>query len=918
MKNIKLTEFIANSRINESSAEATFTSSGIVNVAETNILTTRNITIIPSSRINTTTITNTTTNTTTITQTSTPGTTTIGQPHDPLAQSFYVFEDTGVFLTSVDIWFETKDPDNMTVTLQIRPLVAGVPSNIVVPFSEVTLTPDQINLSVDGTVLTKFTFPSPVFLSGPKQQTVRQAPIASQTQAEYAIVLVSNSPNYRVFVTELGQNDILSGVKVSRQPTLGSLFKSQNGTVWSPAQLEDLKYRVNRANFVNEGLVRFYNPKLSLGNKKVSVTGPNQIQTISKRIMVGLGSTGYDSSIITPGVTIVQGSATATLIGIAGSITIGTGVTVTNAGVGYTPTSGTASYTNVDLTTETGYGQGAKATVGVSDGSINSVTITSGGMGYQIGDSLLIPNIGQNVGFGGRVVVSTIASNNAFILDEVQGTFNAGITTVSYVNSSGITTFVGTGVTISSIVPDQYYTGTHLKIYQQNHGMHSSENYVRISEMRPTNNEAKSTITSAVAAAEVNSVPLVSSAGFDTFEGVAVSASNPGYVIIGNEIISYTGISANSLTSLTRAVDGTQAISYRSGTYVYKYQFNGVSLRRINKVHNFAEVDTTIHPIDLDSYHIKIDMDSTDFEGTGIGSDRSNDLYFNSNIQTGDSGTVITNNIQYESITPNIANIIPAKTNLTAKIRTFTGTSIGGNEKSFVDRGFESIPLADTTYFTEPKLICSDVNEERFITESPGNRSLSMEFLMTSSDSRVSPVIDTIRTSVITTSNLINNPVGIQTASLYADDDSVRSLSTDKHNAIYISKPVRLKLPANSLKVLLTASRNDMNDVRVLYRIFRDDAPDSSQNYELFPGYSNYRVDGIGIKRVIDSSRNDGSSDSSVQETSDRSFKDYEYSVDDLPNFNAFSIKIVMASSNQATPPMISDLRAIATVKPKV
>ena len=103
-------------------------------------------------------------------------------------------------------------------------------------------------------------------------------------------------------MTELGQNDILSGVKVSRQPTLGSLFKSQNGTVWSPAQLEDLKYRINRANFVNEGLVRFFNPKLSLGNKKVTVTGSNQIQTLSKRIVVGLGSTGYDSSLITPGV----------------------------------------------------------------------------------------------------------------------------------------------------------------------------------------------------------------------------------------------------------------------------------------------------------------------------------------------------------------------------------------------------------------------------------------------------------------------------------------------------------------------------------------------------------------------------------------------------------------------------------------
>ena len=245
LENLKLTEFTPNSRINESGAESSFKSSGIINTTETKILTTRNITIIPSSKINTTTISNTKTNTTTITQTTAGNTQGISQPYDPLAQSFYVFEDTGIFLTSVDIWFETKDDNNIPVTLQIRPIIAGVPSNVVVPFSEVTLTPDEINLSVDGTVPTTFRFPSPVFLSGPQQQTVRQSPIASQTQAEYAIVLVSNSSNYRVFVTQLGQNNLLpgnsslngTGPKVSIQPTLGSMFKSLNGTVWTPSQL---------------------------------------------------------------------------------------------------------------------------------------------------------------------------------------------------------------------------------------------------------------------------------------------------------------------------------------------------------------------------------------------------------------------------------------------------------------------------------------------------------------------------------------------------------------------------------------------------------------------------------------------------------------------------------------------------------
>jgi hypothetical protein len=796
-------------------------------------------------------------------------------------------------------------------------MINGYPSNIVIPFSEVTLTPDEVNLSIDGSIPTRITFPSPVYLSGPRQQEIRQAPIGSQQTSEFAMILLSDSSNYKVFISVLGQNDIQTGIKLSAQPTLGSLFKSQNGSTWSAAQLEDLKYRIYRANFASEGVVRFFNPKLGLKNNKINVTSANNLLPLSKTIVVGLGSTGYNVNTVVPGVDISQGSATGILAGIAGSIRVGSGVTIANAGIGYTA----GTFTGVNLITETGYGQGATATVGVTvDGSgVNSVTIVTGGIGYQEGDSLLIPSIGKNVGYGGRVVVTSIASKNSFVISNVQGTFASGITTLSYINSSGITTFTGPGVTIASVTDDQYNDGLHMKIYNQNHGMHSTENYVTISEMRPLNTDTNSKLSGNLTSTESTTISVISGVGFTNFEGVAVSPTNPGYVIIGNEVIAYTAVSGNNLTTLTRPIDGTQSQSYNAGTYVYKYEFNGISLRRLNKTHNLSQVDNINHPTDIDSFFIKIETTEKDFDNVGIGSNRP-DLYFKETVQTGQSGTVITNNIQFEEITPNVAHIIPAKTNITTKIRTFTGTSVGSDsvtQPSFVDDGFEDIPLTETSYFAHPKLICSDVNESRLIKNSPGNRSLTMEFYMTSNDNRVSPVIDTINVSAILTSNIINDPVGILTASNYAYDDNTRSLYEDKHSTIYLSKPVRLAVPANSLKVLLSASRNDTNDIRVLYQLFRDDAPNLSDNYEFFPGYSNYQTDGNGIKQVIDASLNDGSADFYTQQTSDRSFKDYEYSADDLPDFNAFVIKIVMAGTNQATPPIVSQLRAIATVKPK-
>jgi hypothetical protein len=897
-------EFISNTRINESSGQEDFSSSAITNITETNILTTRNITILGSYNVNTTTITNTTTNTTTnIPQNNVR----IWENHDPLAQSFYVRDNTGVFITAVEVFFETKD-EVLPVTLQIRPMIAGVPSNMVVPFSEVTLDPDQINLSADATVPTRFTFSSPVYLPGPQQLEVRNAPVGSQQTSEFTIVLLSGSPQYRVFISELGFNDIQTGIKISAQPTLGSLFKSQNGSTWSPSQLEDLKYRLYRADFVPEGLVRFYNPKLSFGNKKVTVTGSNQLLPLAKRITVGLGSTGYSTTGITTGLQIKQGTAIGKLVGLAGSATA---ISIANTGIGYTD----GTFAGVSLESETGVGFGAQATIGVVSSGIATVTITNGGFGYVQGDSLIIPEkeYGLNVGFGGKLTVTgTSTISNAFILDNVQGNFSVGITSLTYVNSIGST--VSTGATIGTIIPDPYYDGLHMKISQMNHGMHSSENYVKISEMRPPQNGVNSRLSGAVTSTTL-SIPVVSSSGFETFEGVAVSASNPGYAIIGYEVIKYTSASGNTLTVTERGVDNTQAQPYVANVPVYKYEFNGFSMRRINKVHNFAEVDAN-HPINLNSYHIKIDPSDTDYNNVGIGSDRTNDLYFTQTSQTGEPGTVLTSNIQFEAITPNVSYIIPGKTNLNARVRTFTGTSISGSEKSFTDKGFTVIPLNSTFYFDSPRLICSDVNEQEFITESPGNRSFTMEFLMNTIDSRVSPVIDLIKVNTVLTSNLINSPNGVNDNANYADDDSVRSLFDDKHEMVYISKAVRLKLPANSIKVLFSASHTNTSDIRVLYRLFREDSPGISQNYELFPGYKNYQVDGQGIKRVIDKSQNDGSADSKVEFTSDRSFIDYEYSVDDLPDFNAFSIKIVMAGENQAIPPIVKQLRAIATVKP--
>ena len=85
--------------------------------------------------------------------------------YDPLAQSFQVTEEGGLFITSCDIYFQTKDDMDIPMTFQIRTMEGGVPTQKILPFSEIIKAPEEISVSSNGTVATRFTFEAPVYLS---------------------------------------------------------------------------------------------------------------------------------------------------------------------------------------------------------------------------------------------------------------------------------------------------------------------------------------------------------------------------------------------------------------------------------------------------------------------------------------------------------------------------------------------------------------------------------------------------------------------------------------------------------------------------------------------------------------------------------------------------------------------------------
>ena len=174
--------------------------------------------------------------------------TTIGR-RDPLAQSFMIDDEDGVFVTSVNAYFATKS-STIPVKAEIRNMVNGYPGNSVVPFSTKWLNPGSVNTSTDGSTATTFTFNSPVYL---KEKT------------EYALVLYSDSADYTVYVARLGDTVIGSDRTVSAQPAVGVLFKSANNRTWTAEQMEDLKFVMKRADFdtTSSGTLTLANATLS-------------------------------------------------------------------------------------------------------------------------------------------------------------------------------------------------------------------------------------------------------------------------------------------------------------------------------------------------------------------------------------------------------------------------------------------------------------------------------------------------------------------------------------------------------------------------------------------------------------------------------------------------------------------------------
>lgn len=152
---------------------------------------------------------------------------------DPLVQTFWVLDNGGIYLDSVDLYFLTKD-NKYPILFQIREVLEDGVSSAYLASSNYILKPEHINVSGDGSVATKITLGSPVYL---------------QEGKEYAMYLFTNAPStYTLATCVYGDTNSYNQLS-TKDPRIGSMMKYLGSDAWLRDNSKGIKFGLYKCAF---------------------------------------------------------------------------------------------------------------------------------------------------------------------------------------------------------------------------------------------------------------------------------------------------------------------------------------------------------------------------------------------------------------------------------------------------------------------------------------------------------------------------------------------------------------------------------------------------------------------------------------------------------------------------------------------
>ena len=182
-----------------------------------------------------------------------------------------------------------------------------------------------------------------------------------------------------------------------------------------------------------------------------------------------------------------------------------------------------------------------------------------------------------------------------------------------------------------------------------------------------------------------------------------------------------------------------------------------------------------------------------------------------------------------------------------------------------------------------PRIVASSINEDFYNTAATplDKKSLVYKVELASTQNNLSPYVDIESMGARLIANRINNNKTDETASEGGLAD-----------ARYITREVKLAQPATSINVKVAISKPANTDVDVYFKIKIAD----EENYRKLPYTEFTKSDGYVNYSGAD-------------------FRDFEFDIQELEEFSAFGVKLVMRSQNSSVVPKVTDLRIVALAK---
>ena len=688
--------------------------------------------------------------------------------------------------------------------------------NIDTPAVRMGIATDQVGVT-DSTIPTKFKFDYPVYL---------------ENDTEYSLQVETDSIDYMIWASRLGDVEVATSTTVTTQPALGSLFKSQNTGNWTEDLFEDLKFKLYRAEFdtSRSGSLLLTNEDLGYESLNVDPIETNAssdtiaTSTLFKNNNFVVKVNHHDNGFDPDGNSHVFFKSATDVGGVTASQLNTELFKVTNTGVDH------YNITSSNRASSNSFGGGnVLASYNRKFEKINAV----------------IPNLS----FSQTKIDSSVKTTNVSCVDDNIGTFT------SYSQSEYEKTFLN---------EEFYFINQKIISSRINEIVNNIDNSLTykidlsstVSHLSPFIDLSRAsikTITNRIENATGNEDRFGRRNQILKFKDVYTFQLN-GIDTGANEAITDPSTSEQTLTGETTKAKGS--IIKVSGTTVWV---------KLDTVNSFAPGEKVVFSLDTFASQ----------SGTGV--------------------TVAFNSIKRE--VPQIPNIISPATDITAVRPTdptdkytnkITGTVVIWNEET------EELTLINEKH---------PINGDYTSSTSQGvvyNRNASS----TQVDDifRVGDIIswegqDATQANFVEISH-VSYSNGID----YTSDIQSKNSSTI---AKYVTKEVTIQNPATAIDVKITANTSDIKNIGLLYRLKKSSSQENFDDIE----WVHFNGTGLPDVDVVATAENSISGITEKQS----SYQELTYSVEDLPEFSSFAVKVIMKSNNPAFVPKIQDLRAVAS-----